>query len=259
MIKKLRNCIMVASICLLACMATSIQAHEIIVKPILFKINPGQKLPFSVVSAHVFMVSEEMEPADQVEVFMVDSTGARPLTVKENLMLMTLDGQVTPEQEGTIILTAHRKGMIWTKTTQGLKQGSKKKLAGVLSSGKYEKFAKTIVSVEKHDDNYKKIVGHKLEIVPLSNPALARVGDDIAFQVLYEGRPLNAQVYATYDGFSDVEDTYAYFTQTHGNGTATVKITHPGTWMVRVEKTDHQPTDDYDNHVMRAVFAFHVD
>lgn len=234
-------------------------AHEFIIKPVQLNINDvGHKLPFSVLSCHVFMVSEETEPIDQVEVALIEGNNTTAVTLKQNNILMTLDGSVEVKTQGTSIIAGHRKGMIWSNTTRGWKQAGKKGLHGVISSGKYEKFCKTLVNVGKADEGYKKIIGHKLEIVPISNPAEAVIGNELNFQVLYDGSPFAVSVYATFDGFSNRPNTYAYFTETDENGVAGVKITHPGTWMVRVEKEDQQSTEDYDKHVMRAVLIFGV-
>ena len=39
---------------------------------------------------------------------------------------------------------------------------------------------------------------------------------------------------------------------------AKVKITHPGLWMVRVQHSAPERTDDYDRYVARAVLMFLV-
>ncbi|TIH18503.1 DUF4198 domain-containing protein [Marinifilum sp. JC120] len=246
--------------CLLAvlCCSTAF-AHEFIVKPVQLTAEKGHVVPFSVVSAHIFMISEEMEPINQVEMNFIQNGKSTPVKLTENKMLMTLDGQVKPEAEGTAIIAGHRNGMIWTQTTQGWKQQSKKGLKGVIKSGKYEKFCKTLITVGKADGNYKKIVGHKLEIVPMSDPTLAKVGDEIEFQTLLDGKAVSIEsMTATYDGFSMTPNTYAYFTEPYGNGLAKVKITAPGTWMVRAQYKNDNPTADYDSHVMRAVLIFEV-
>ena len=100
-------------------------------------------------------------------------------------------------------------------------------------------------------------IGDTLEIVPLTNPTV-RPGDELTVKVLFKGPPLATNVYATYDGFSQEENTYAYYTEGYKDGTAKVKITHPGVWMVRVQRTAPERTEDYDRYVAHAVLLFEV-
>lgn len=209
-------------------------------------------------SCHVFMVSEEMEPGDQVDVSLIKESSVTPITLQANPTLMTHDGVALCETEGYSIISGHRKGMIWTQTTQGWKQASKKGLRGVIASGKYEKFCKTLIKAGHPDHGYDKIIKDKLEIVPMTDPATVKINTEMEFKIIYDGKPLSTEVYATYDGFSSTPNTYAYFTQCNDQGVAKVIITHPGTWMVRVQKKVEQPTQDYDSHVMRAILVFEV-
>ena len=258
MIKR-RFSILVMAFILAALSCGSAFAHEFIIKPVQLDTEKGHVLPFSVVSAHVFMVSEEMEPLENTTVQLVSAGRVSDIKLHPNESLMTLDGQVKPAAEGTAIIAGHRKGVIWTHTTQGWKQQSKKGLKGVIKSGKYEKFCKTLVTVGKPDGSYADTVGHRLEIVPLSDPSKARVGDEIEFRTLFDGKPVSVEnMLATYDGFSANPNTYAYFTEPYGEGLTKVKITAPGTWMVRVQHKDNTATADYDSHVMRAVLVFEV-
>ncbi|MCP4747825.1 MAG: DUF4198 domain-containing protein [Desulfobacteraceae bacterium] len=233
-------------------------AHEFILKPVQFNAPVGHQLPFSIVSAHVFMISEEMEPIDQVEVQLMGADIQKKVALKPNNMLLTLDGKVEISKEGSSILCGHRKGIIWTKTTKGWKQASKKALTGVISSGKYEKFCKTLIINGKSDDGFKRIVGHKLEIVPVDDPGKVQMNEDLAFKVLFDDNPLTTEVFASYDGFSSNPNTYAYYTETNEKGIAKVKITQRGTWMVRVQHKVDKSADDFDTHVMRAIFVFGV-
>ena len=247
------SCMLVALCC------TTAFAHEFIIKPVQLTTDKGHVVPFSIVSAHVFMISEEMEPINQVDAKLVLNGKTTPLKLSENEMLMTLDGQIKPEAEGTAIITGHRKGIIWTQTTKGWKQQSKKGLKGVISSGKYEKFCKTLVNVGKPDGAYNKVIGQRLEIIPMSDPTLAKVGDEIEFQTLLNGKPTSVEnMVATYDGFSATPNTFAYFTEPYGNGITKLKITSPGIWMVRVQHSDKAPTPDYDSSVIRSVLVFEV-
>ncbi|MBI9092928.1 MAG: DUF4198 domain-containing protein, partial [Desulfobacterium sp.] len=106
--------------------------------------------------------------------------------------------------------------------------------------------------------NYQMSGALKLEIVPMTDPATVKINTEMEFKVIYDGKPLSTEVYATYDGFSSTPNTYAYFTECNDQGVAKVIITHPGTWMVRVQKKLEVPTQDYDSHVMRAVLVFEV-
>ncbi len=233
-------------------------AHEFIVKPIEMKGNLGHTLPIQVISAHVFMESEELEPAEQVEVYSLTPTSRINIPLKINEKEKILTGDMKVNGSGTYILCGHRKGMIWTKTTQGWKQDSKRNLTGVISSGMYEKFSKAIISTDREDLAFRKPVGHKLEIVPLDNPNTIQPGKEIRLQVLYNDTPLTTEVYATYDGFSTHPNTYAYYSSSDGEGQVAVKITQQGTWMVRVEHEITASTEDYDKQVLRAVLLFGV-
>jgi len=233
-------------------------AHEFIIKPVKNMARKGETLPFSVLSAHVFMVSEEVEPLANVSVGFVFGKKETPVTLTENATLMTLDGAVSLPDDGTVILSGHRKGMIWTQTTSGWKQAPKNECKGVIGSGKYEKFCKTLVTSDKSDKGYNRVVGHALEIIPVTDPAQASPGDEITVKILYKGKPLATEIFATYDGFSDDPGTYAYYTKSNADGLARVKMTHDGTWMIRVEKKEEAPTPEYDKHVMRAVLVFGV-
>ena len=233
-------------------------AHEFIVKPVQLAAPVGHKLPLSIVSAHVFMISEEMEPIEQVDLALVKGDTREKMSLAPNDMLLTLDGVAELKQEGTYVLAGHRKGILWTHTTKGWQQAGKKGLQGVISSGKYEKFCKTIVVAGKADDGYRKVVGDRLEIVPLDDPQKAAVGQDLSVKILFDGKPLPTEVYATYDGFSMVPNTYAYYTETDENGRARIRLTHDGSWMVRVQHKMDEATDDYDQYVLRAVLVFGV-
>ncbi|MCG8683373.1 MAG: DUF4198 domain-containing protein [Desulfobacterales bacterium] len=234
-------------------------AHEFIIKPSRLTADIGQKLPLSVLSAHAFMVSEEIEPIDNVKISSINGNSLENIDLKENKTTLTLDGVATTAgHKGTTILAGHRKGMVWTQTTKGWKQAPKNDCKGVISSGKYEKFCKALVRVGKEDKGYDKVIGHALEIVPVSNPAKASAGDALDFKILLNGQPLSTDVYATYDGFSPLNNTYAYFSQCGENGIATVKVTQPGTWMVRVQHKIDKPTEEYDAHILRAVLVFGV-
>lgn len=232
-------------------------AHEFIVKPDRMASEKNSTVGVSVLSAHVFMESEEVEPIEQVEVYAVSPKRSDvPLQVNEQEK--SLIGQLNGNGGASQMLCGHRKPMIWTKTTEGWKQESKKNLKGVISSGVYEKFSKAYLAGKGESGLYLKPVGHRLEIVPSENPADIKKGEELKVQVLFDGKPIKTDLYATFDGFSNSPNTYAYFSTTDKDGMGNVKVTSDGTWMIRVQHEIEESSDDYDKHVLRAVFLFGV-
>ena len=230
-------------------------AHEYIVKPGVTVVAPGAKLPFSVSSSHVFMASEELEDAEDVSValFADGKRQALPLTKRD--ATFTYEGEATAPAAGTFMLVGARAPQVWSQTPQGMKRGTPAQLPGATNPTRYEKFAKALINLSPTDTGFSTVVGDRLEIVPVSNPAILRAGQDMTVRILYEGQPLSTRVYATYDGFTDTPNTYAYVTETKDDGTARVRATKPGLWMVRVEQ---RATGGAERYVGRAVLVFEV-
>jgi Domain of unknown function (DUF4198) len=106
-----------------------------------------------------------------------------------------------------------------------------------------------LIVVEASDKNYEKVLGHRLEIVPTTDPTTARIGDELVFRILFDGKPLQTNVFATYDGFSRYYNTYAYAHQ----------ITDPAAWLVRVERRMAVAEKDYDFQMFKATWFFPCD
>jgi uncharacterized GH25 family protein len=217
----------------------------------------GAALPVAGLSSHVFMVSEELEDAKDVKLGVLADGKRSDIPSTANAKTLSYEGTVTAPTPGTFIVTGQRLPQIWASTPNGTKQATKK-TPGATNVRKIEKFSKALVNVSPSDNGFAAVIGDTLEIVPVTNPATVRVGDEIQVKVLFKGQPLTTNVYATYDGFSKEENTYAYFTEGRSDGTAKVKITQPGLWMVRVENATSEVTDDYDRYVGRAVLLFEV-
>ncbi len=242
---------------IVACLfATAVQAHEFIVKPQEWqKYTAGQILPVSVASSHVFMKSEELEATESVEVTYKGTV----VPLEANKAYYTYDGQITLDGTGAALIRGHRKGLIWSKTTQGMKPGGRDTLEGVLESRLYEKFCKTLLPVDGKTDGWDVKTGDALEIVPLDNPLTLRPGDELRVQILHEGQPVSPEmVTATYDVFTDQPNAYAYFTEPYGEGMAVVKVSASGLWMVRVQYVVDVAGKDYEKHIMRSVLVFPV-
>ncbi|HEY1235122.1 MAG TPA: hypothetical protein VGH22_17225 [Candidatus Binatia bacterium] len=89
------------------------------------------------------------------------------------------------------------------------------------------------------------------------NSAIA-LGWRAAFELPDNGYSRDRELcHATYDGFSRYYNTYAYATESR-DGIAHVKLTHPGMWMIRVEKRIEANGKDYDLLSLKATLVFAV-
>ena len=256
-----RRLVLAAATISLFCAAAvdTAHAHEFIVTPSAASVKAGAPLTVSVISSHVFMKSEELEKAEDVRIgVLTPADGKREkVEVRPDEKNLIYAGTVLAPTDGTFLVIGKRAAQIWANTPEGDKQVPRK-APSMTKARLIEKFDKTLVNVSPSDDGYKAVIGDRLEIVPLTNPAGVTVGDEVTVRVIFDKQPLTAPVYATYDGFSAEENTYAYYTEGHDDGTAKVKITHPGLWMIRVEHKTPEQTDDYDAYLARAVLVFEV-
>ncbi|RKY23471.1 MAG: hypothetical protein DRP62_05810 [Planctomycetota bacterium] len=119
------------------------------------------------------------------------------------------------------------------------KMGPKTGLKAVILSLYYEQYTKALLAVgDTTDDAFAKPIGDKIEIVPLKNPynLKAGAGEILPVQVWFNGRPASfCKVYATYAGFSTGDD-FALATTADSKGTAHIRLTHWGPWLVKAEK-----------------------
>lgn len=231
-------------------------AHELILVPQTWQhYSSGQKLPFAVASAHVFVKSAELEKPELVEAA-YDGT---PLKLTANQAFATYDGTAELKGPGCAILTAHRKGAIWSQTKHGVKEGGRKELKDVIEVRNYEKFCKTLLPVDGDSTGFDTVLGHPLEIVPLDDPFKAHAGDELRFRVLRDGRPCMGEVTGTYDGYSDQEDTWSFISGTDAHGVVRVRVHTPGMWLLRVQRVARPAKGaDYDKHYLRSVLVFPV-
>jgi uncharacterized GH25 family protein len=95
------------------------------------------------------------------------------------------------------------------------------------------RYVKALFQVgDTHDDTYKRLVGHRLEIVPQRNPYEMKVGERLRVLVLFDGQPLDdVNVYAYNRNEAVVRPQVS---KTAGGGLADFKLDRPGNWLVRL-------------------------
>jgi uncharacterized GH25 family protein len=84
----------------------------------------------------------------------------------------------------------------------------------------------------KGDDAWKKVLGHKLEIVPLADPGAVRPGGTLKVRVLFEGKPLaHVALFALHKQADKVSEQKL---TTAADGTASVVVRGKGVWLLRL-------------------------
>ena len=237
-------------------LASPVLAHEFLIKPESWNnYSAGQVLPIAVYSTHTMIKGEEIEPLETVKL----SYNGEAVGLTSNAAWLTQDGSITLQGGSAAIIEGHRLPMLWSETANGGADGGRSTHPDAISAASYEKFVRLILPVDGNTSGFDKVSGHRLEIVPITNPLTAKVGDELQFKVYLDGK-LTAfdTVEATYDGFTDIPSAWAYSAAPVQHGHATVKITASGLWMVRVGVTIPNKTAEYDEEVLRAILIFPV-
>ncbi|MBR1485850.1 MAG: DUF4198 domain-containing protein [Synergistaceae bacterium] len=255
----------ITALIFLLSISSSSFAHELTIKNVKGQApEAGKNFNLTVQSAHKFIVPEEVEVLSRVKAGIIEDGKFVESEIKGNDEKLWIDFSVTPKNlSGSFIVTAIKDGESWCITNEGGKTGARKDLEAqglkVLSANKYDKYAKAIFNTSKDDKNFAQVLGQPLEIIPVTNPADAKVGEYFDVKILLNGQPYTGPVWASYDGFvTEYENTYAYYTEAE-NGEAHVKITAPGWWGIRAAQGGLPGVEgDYSNLNLRAFLLFEV-
>ncbi|MEJ7625171.1 MAG: DUF4198 domain-containing protein [Pyrinomonadaceae bacterium] len=229
-------------------------AHEYWFEPDKFFLAPGEATPLRL------FVGDGLVKDQEERVYQPEKTVSFRLFSSNNLwnlMTATTAGakpvyQFTGQSAGNYLIAMERN---WTHITieadkfedylkadgmdfisvERAKRGETK-MAG---KERYSRFIKGLVQVgDKQDSTYKKKLGLKLELIPMSNPYKAKVGSTIAFQILFDGKPLADRVV-----FADNRESETQRMTTDKNGKFSFKIGKPGLWLARMVTMRRCETD----------------
>ncbi|WP_457574819.1 DUF4198 domain-containing protein [Desulfolithobacter sp.] len=107
-----------------------------------------------------------------------------------------------------------------------------RKRKGDLKNVPSEKYAKSVMVVGADSGSVDRVLGHRIEIVPLESPARIHPGGTMPVRILFEGRPLSTYVYGTYAGYSSEDEPFPVLARSDENGVAMVPLDRAGTWML---------------------------
>jgi uncharacterized GH25 family protein len=105
--------------------------------------------------------------------------------------------------------------------------------SGAAGRERYSRSVKALLQAgQRTDPIATRPLGRRIEIVPLQNPYDLKPGQELAVQVLFEGRPLaDCQVEAFY---RQAGKPVALTRRTDGEGKASFRLEQPGPWIVRL-------------------------
>ncbi len=254
----------ISVILLLTIAAVPAFPHELTIKAKSSEMKAGEPFNATVQSAHRFIVPEEVEVLERVKAGIIEDGKLTESKLTGNDSELCIDFTVTPKDtSGSVMLAAIKDGETWCVTNEGGKSGARKDLEAnglkVLTATKNDKYAKALYNTSHDDKKYSQVIGHPLEIIPITNPADAKTGEYFHVRILLNGQPYTGPVWATYDGFvTEYENTYAYYTEAE-NGEAHIKITSPGWWGIRAFQGGLPGIEgDYDALTLRAFLLFEV-
>lgn len=250
-----RLSILAAILIVLLTVASPVQAHFLWLNSGKGPARVGQPLPITIGWGHCFPVSEKCDPARLLEPKALSPIGEPVRLIKKSPLAYAL----TPTRPGTyLVLAAYEPGFL-TKTTQGYKHQDKKGLKEVLFCFRYDLRAKALVTVEG-GAGYDQRAGDVLEITPLVDVSRLKTGDTLPVKVWFRGKPLpGAEIEATYAGFSQQPNQFAFHGRTDAQGVAKVKLLGPGVQLIAVTHKEPYPDKNTcDQQLYRYTLTFHL-
>ena len=187
-----------------------------------YKLRTRDTLRFHIAYGHNYPFGHSFYDNDRIEnLYLLNPRGEKQ-EVGPRVLGKGKSSQVQFEskenlEEGTYLLVTETKGNFGAYTTKGYKRESKAELKSEEIKGDVSfsrNYCKALVSVggKGGGESYSKVLGHGLEIVPLKDPSELHTNDILPLKVLHNGKPFekSVMVYATYMGFSNETDVFAY-------------------------------------------------
>ncbi len=262
----------ILNIILLVTFINTASAHDYWISPTNFRPKTGQVVPVQLFVGDHFKGEIERGLSEKMTVdFKLDNASGTSDILDPALFGMKPIGKPKFDTAGTNILSLQRNwAMIEMEGPkfhqylehEGLSEIIEQRIAAgeqdQPATERYRRYLKSLVVVGGQDNEvWKKQLGHKLEIIPLSNPSNARSGDKIDFRVILDGKPLsNVQLAALGKGDSKTTDRH---TRTNSEGLGSFTIQHSGVWMVRLVHLRRCSEDEADWESFWSSLTFRVE
>ena len=242
-------------LCLLLA-ASSAWGHMLWINASDYAPKVGQSVQLEIAWGHKFPTDEVIKEDRLAKVYALDPGGASVPLKK----LSAAQYELAINQEGTYLVYAQIHPGVHTKTTDGYKRQNKKGLENAVHCMSYDMRAKAVINAGGKEQGLGREANDLIEIVPLANPADLKEGDTLPVKILLKGEPLFRDfIHATYAGFSDQGETFAFSTMVNREGTATLKILKNGQWLIKVpHKRPYPDQTECDEHFFCMTLTFGI-
>lgn len=148
--------------------------------------------------------------------------------------------------DGHVLLAARYDNGYWVKLPSGLYRNVTRRLAPDAVEALWSsKFAKTITGA---GSPWQTMVGHDIEIVPLSDPAEVKTGENLKVRVLFHGQPLSGGKVERGDGTTVIAEKDIPRFATDADGMVTIPVVKAGPHLLVIDhKVAPSATPDQSN------------
>ena len=254
-------------------------AHDMFLKLRLYIVEPNTSITVALYNG-TFDKSENIITRDRmIDVSMVDPNGKRKSIDKkqwrdgwyETLLDLEMDKTGThvigvSTKTNTIELSAEDFNGYLTHdgVTDVLAERKKSGETNQPARELYSKHVKTVIQVgTKRTGSFNANLGYPIEIIPSQNPYKLQKGDEMAFQVLRDGKPVaNQLVYASHGDFhghsDDGSHEEAITTRTDAKGFGKIELIESGEWYIRLIHMVKSDKKDFDYESNWATLTFYI-
>lgn len=262
----------------LACFVV-LSSHDLFIKLKTFYLEPNTEARIAVYNG-TFTRSEAILARERMNMIVLINPGeevmrpADELWFEENNQTLL---KISTGEEGTGVFGISTLPKVNDYTAESFAESLKHEgltdlLADRKKSGKdkdparksYSKHVKAIFQVgTKRSDDYKTVLGFPIELVPINNPYLVKVGGELSMQLFINGKPAaNEMVYASYGGQHGYDDsgmpTDAFRALTDSEGIVTAKVTRAGHWYFRTVNMVATSKKEADYESLSAAITFEI-
>ncbi|MEO6201765.1 MAG: DUF4198 domain-containing protein [Nitrospirales bacterium] len=151
------------------------------------------------------------------------------VTLQDGIPVLMTNPLTPPNEASLTILAARYDNGYWVKMPFGHRNTSKRQVRDGEESLYSMKFAKALLQKSSEITNaYQQNIGHRLELIPVSNPFASKPGDDLMIQVDFDGKPLPDSDVESGDGITPRDEKDIPRFRTDKQGIAVIPITRRG-------------------------------